>query len=72
MTTHHSVMTSSLRFKKKREIGKFGDFSSDIDYNSKANVFRDMFRSILMRLYRWCIVYGPWMCYYILTCSILR
>ena len=38
--THHSVMTSSLRCKK--EIDKFCDFSSDTDYNSKADVFRDV------------------------------
>ena len=31
--TPHSVMTSSLRIK----IDKFGDFSSDIDYNSKTD-----------------------------------
>ena len=34
--THHSVMTSSLRI-KKRKIVKFYDFSSDFDYNSKLD-----------------------------------
>ena len=32
--THHAVMTSSLCFQNCK-IDKFGDFSSDIDYNSK-------------------------------------
>ena len=34
-------MTSSLRIKHLK-IDKFGDFSSDIDYNSKTDVFRDV------------------------------
>ena len=33
-------MTSSLSIKKKREIDKYDDFSNDIDYNSKTDVFR--------------------------------
>ena len=37
--THHSVMTSSLRIKISK-IDKFGDFSCDIDYNSRTDVFR--------------------------------
>ena len=41
MMTHHSVMTSSLRI-KILEIDKFGDFSSDIDFNTKADIFRDV------------------------------
>ena len=41
MMTHHSVMTSSLRIKISK-IDKFGDFSSDIDYSSKTDVFRDV------------------------------
>ena len=38
--THHSVMTSSLLIKNFK-IDKFGDFSSDIDYNSRTDIFRD-------------------------------
>ena len=38
--THHSVMTSSLRIKILK-IDKFGDFSSDIDFNTKMDIFRD-------------------------------
>ena len=41
MITHHSVMTSSLRIKILK-IDKFGDFSCDIDYNSRISVFRDV------------------------------
>ena len=41
MMTHHSVMTSSLR------INNFGDFSSDIDFNSKTYVFRDVISLII-------------------------
>ena len=41
MMTHHSVMTSSLRIKFFK-IDKFGDFSCDIDYNSRTDVFRDV------------------------------
>ena len=39
MMIHHSVMTSSLRIKILK-IDKFGDFSCDIDYNSRTDVFR--------------------------------
>ena len=35
---HHSVMTSSL-YIKIFKIDKFGDFSCDIDYNSRTEVF---------------------------------
>ena len=40
MMTNHSVMTSSLRIKNFK-IDKFGDFSSDIDFNTKIDIFRD-------------------------------
>ena len=39
--THHYVMTSSLRIKILK-IDKFCDFSCDIDYNSRTDVFRDI------------------------------
>ena len=39
--THHSVMTSSLLI-KILIIDKFGDFSCDINYNSRTDVFRDV------------------------------
>ena len=35
------VMTSSLLIKILK-IDKFGNFSCDIDYNSKTDVFRDV------------------------------
>ena len=38
--TYHSVITSSLHIKILK-IDKFGDFSCDIDYNSRTGVFRD-------------------------------
>ena len=38
--THHSVMTSSLRIQNFK-IDKFGDFSSDIDFKTKMDIFRD-------------------------------
>ena len=40
MMTHHSVMTS-LRIKILK-IDKFGDFSCDIEYNSRIEIFRDV------------------------------
>ena len=46
MMTHHCVMTSSLRFKILK-IDKFGDFSSDIDYQSRTDVFRDAISLII-------------------------
>ena len=46
MMTHHSVMTSSLRIKILK-IDKFGDFSWDIDYNSRTDIFRDVFSFII-------------------------
>ena len=49
MMTHHSVMTSSLRIKILK-IDKFGDFSYDIDYNSKTDVFRDVISDIISKI----------------------
>ena len=42
----HSVMTSSLHIKLFK-TDKFGDFSCDIDYNSRADVFRDVIYLII-------------------------
>ena len=39
--THHFVMTSSLLIKNLK-IDKFGDFSYEIDYNSRSDVFRNV------------------------------
>ena len=41
MMTHHFVMTSSLLIKILK-IDKFVDFSCDIDYHSRTDVFRDV------------------------------
>ena len=41
MMTHHSVMMSSLLIKILK-MDKFGDFSCDIDYYSRIDVFRDV------------------------------
>ena len=38
--TRHFVMTPSLRIKNFK-IDKFGDFSSDIDFKTKMDIFRD-------------------------------
>ena len=50
------VITSSLRI-KNRKIDKFDDFSSDIDFNSKTDIFRDVISLIInqceFRLLRW-------------------
>ena len=46
MITHHFVMTSSLLIKILK-IDKFGDFSCDIDYNSRKYVFRDAISLII-------------------------
>ena len=46
MMTHHSVMTSSLRIKIVK-IDKFGDFSCDINYNTRTGVFRDVISLII-------------------------
>ena len=40
--THRSVMTSSLRIKISK-IDKFGDFSCDIDYNSRQTYLKMLF-----------------------------
>ena len=44
--THHFVMTSSLRIKNFK-IDKFGDFSSEIDFNTKMDIFRDVISLII-------------------------
>ena len=44
--THHFVMTSSLLIKILK-IGKFCDFSCDIDYDSRTDVFRDVISLII-------------------------
>ena len=44
--THLFVMTSSLRIKKFK-IVKFGDFSSEIDFNTKMDIFRDVISLII-------------------------
>ena len=46
MMTHHFVMTSSLLIKILK-IAKFGDFSCDMDYNSRTDVFRDVISLII-------------------------
>ena len=47
MMTHHFVMTSSLLIKILK-IDKFGDFSSDIDFNNtKMDIFRDAISLII-------------------------
>ena len=46
MITRHFVMTSSLRIKILK-IDEFGDFSCDIDYNSRTDVFRDVISLII-------------------------
>ena len=44
--THHFVVTSSLLIKNFK-IDKFGNFSCDIDYNSRTGVFRDVISPII-------------------------
>ena len=46
MMTHHFVMTSLLLIKILK-IDNFEDFSSDIDYNSRADLFRDVISNII-------------------------
>ena len=46
MMTHHFVMTSSLSIKNFK-INKFGDFSSDIDYHNRTDIFRDAISLII-------------------------
>ena len=50
MITHHSVRTSSLRIEYLK-IDKFGDFSCDTEYNSRADVFRDVVSLIINQCY---------------------
>ena len=54
MMTHHSVMTSSLRIHILK-IDKFCDFSCDIDYNSRIDVFRDVISLIISQ----CVLKPP-------------
>ena len=44
--THHFVMTSSLHF-KNFIIVKFGDFSSEIDFNTMMDIFGDVISLII-------------------------
>ena len=44
--TNHFVMTSSFRINNFK-IDKFGDFSSDIDYHSRTDIFRDAISLIM-------------------------
>ena len=44
--THHFVMTSSLLIKNLK-IDKFCDFSCDIEYNSRTDVFRNVISLII-------------------------
>ena len=44
--THHSVMTSSLLINNLK-IDKFDDFSSDIDFKGKTDIFRDVISLII-------------------------
>ena len=46
MLTYHFVMTSSLRFKILK-IDKYGDFSCDIDYKNRTDVFREVISLII-------------------------
>ena len=46
MITHHFVITSSLHIKILK-IEEFGDFSCDIDYNSRTDVFRDVISNLI-------------------------
>ena len=48
--THHPVMLSSLCMIILK-IDKFGDFSCDIDYNSRTDVFRDVIPLIINQCY---------------------
>ena len=46
MMAHYFVMTSSLRIKNFK-IDKFGDFSSDIGFYSRTDIFRDAISPII-------------------------
>ena len=48
--THHFVITSSLRIKILK-IDNSGDFSCDIDYNSRTDIFRDVISLIINQCY---------------------
>ena len=50
MMTHYFVMTSSLRIKNFK-IDKFGDFSSEIDYHSRIDIFKDAISLIINKFY---------------------
>ena len=43
---HHSIMTSSLLIKNLK-TEKFGDFSCNLDYNSRTQVFSDAIHLII-------------------------
>ena len=45
MMTHYFVMTSSRI--KNFKIDKFGDFSSEIDFKTKMDIFRDVISLII-------------------------
>ena len=45
--THHSVMMMSSLCIKNKKIDKFGDFTSDIDYNSRTYVLSDVIYLII-------------------------
>ena len=46
MMTHHFVMMSSLLIKILK-IDKFGNFSGDIDFKTKMDIFRDVISLII-------------------------
>ena len=48
MLTHRFVMTSSLLIKILK-IDQFGDFSCDIDYNSRTDVSRDAISLVIIQ-----------------------
>ena len=50
MLTHHFAMTSSLLIKILK-IDKFGVFSSDIDFKTKMDIFRDYISLIINQCY---------------------
>ena len=50
--THHFVMTSSFRIKILK-IDNFGDFSCDIDYSSRTDIFRDAISLIINQCDPW-------------------
>ena len=46
MMIYHFALTSSLRIKNFK-IDKYGDFSSDIDFHSRTDIFRDAISLII-------------------------